>query len=193
MHPLSLAVYCGSRSGTDPRHRLEAERFGTELARQGVTLVYGGGSVGLMGAVADATLAAGGRAIGVIPEFLVAREVGHRALSRLIVVPDMRERKRRMFEMAEAFVILPGGIGTLEEYFEVLSWRSLGLHDKPILVVDSGGFWRKLAELMESVVEGGFAPRANLALTRFVSSVDAVLPALASVPDPARRGGVDLV
>src|SRR5262245_55397755 len=130
--PAALAVYCGSRPGFDPRHHAAAVRLGQLLVRLGVTLIYGGGSMGLVGALADAVLAEGGRAIGVIPRFLLDREAGHHALSEQHVVETMHERKMRMFELADGYVVLPGGIGTLEELFEVVSWRVLGLHRKPV-------------------------------------------------------------
>ena len=122
-------------------------------------MVYGGGGVGLMGLVANAALKAGGKVVGVIPRFLLQREAGHPALTETVVVETMHERKLAMFERSDAFVVLPGGIGTLEELFEVLSWRTLGLHTKPIVIVDQGGYWRPLAALLRSVVEGGFAER----------------------------------
>jgi uncharacterized protein (TIGR00730 family) len=138
-----------------------------------------------MGLVANAALAAGGRVVGVIPRFLLKREAGHPALTETVVVETMHERKLQMFERADAFVVLPGGIGTLEELFEVLSWRTLGLHSKPIVIIDQGGYWQPLAALLRGIVEGGFAERTHLDHVVFVSDLKGVLPAIAAMPRPA--------
>lgn len=180
--PTSLCVFCGARFGVDPASREVATQLGSLLAREGITLVYGGGGVGLMGLVANAALKGGGRAVGVIPQFLLQREAGHPDLTDTVVVESMHERKLQMFERSEAFVVLPGGIGTLEELFEVLSWRTLGLHSKPIVIVDQGGYWQPLAALLRSVVEGGFAERSHLDHVAFVGSLDEILPAIAAMP-----------
>ena len=165
-----------------------ATRLAQLLAREGITLVYGGGGVGLMGVLANAALAAGARVVGVIPHFLLRREAGHPDLSETVVVKTMHERKLEMFERSDAFVILPGGLGTLEEFFEVLSWRTLGLHNKPIVIVDQGGYWQPLAALLRGVVEGGFAERSHLDHVAFVSDLKDVLPAIATMP---RSAGFD--
>jgi len=183
--PSSICVFCGSRFGADPAGRGVATRLGELLAAQGITLVYGGGGVGLMGLVANAALKAGGRAVGIIPRFLLQREAGHPALSETVVVETMHERKLQMFERSDAFVVLPGGIGTLEELFEVMSWRTLGLHTKPIVIVDQGGYWQPLAALLRGVVEGGFAERTHLDHVAFVSDLKDVLPAIAAMPRSA--------
>jgi uncharacterized protein (TIGR00730 family) len=180
--PVSLCVFCGARFGIDPSTRDTAVRLGTLLGRSGVTLVYGGGGVGLMGLVANAALASGANVVGVIPRFLLEREAGHPALSETVVVETMHERKLQMFERSDAFVVLPGGLGTLEEFFEVLSWRTLGLHDKPIVIVDQGGYWEPLAALLRGVVEGGFAERTHLDHVAFVSDLDELLPTIAAMP-----------
>lgn len=180
--PSALCVYCGARFGTNPANRQLAERFGALMARQGITLVYGGGGVGLMGVVANAALGAGGKVVGIIPQFLLKREAGHPALSETVVVETMHERKLQMFERAEAFVILPGGLGTLEEFFEVLSWRTLGLHTKPIIIVDLDGYWRPLGDLLRGVIDGGFADRTYLDHVAFVTAIEDVLPAIAAMP-----------
>src|SRR5262245_40113722 len=156
--------------------------MGELLARGGITLVLGGGGVGLMGLLANAALKAGGRVVGVIPRFLLQREAGHPALSETVVVESMHERKLEMFERSEAFAVLPGGIGTLEELFEVLSWRTLGLHTKPIVIVDQGGYWESLEALLRSVVEGGFAERNHLDHLAFVRDLGQVLPTIAAMP-----------
>ena len=183
--PSSLCVFCGARFGTDPATRDTAVGLGRLLAAQGITLVYGGGGVGLMGLVANAALDAGGRAVGIIPNFLLQREAGHPALTETVVVETMHERKLQMFERSDGFVVLPGGIGTLEEFFEVLSWRTLGLHSKPIVIIDQGGYWAPLAALLRSVVEGGFAEPSHLDHVAFVSELKDVLPAIAAMPASA--------
>jgi len=180
--PSSLCVFCGSRFGASPGARDTAARLGELLAREGITLVYGGGGVGLMGVLANTTLKAGGKAVGIIPGFLVRREAGHPALTKTVVVETMHQRKYEMFQRSDAFVVLPGGIGTLEEFFEVLSWRTLGLHNKPIVIVDEGGYWDPLASLLRSVVEGGFADRTHLDHVAFISDLKDLLPTLAAMP-----------
>lgn len=181
-NPASLCVFCGARFGVDPAARDTAVQLGTLLAREGITLVYGGGGVGLMGLVANAALAGGATVIGVIPQFLLKREAGHPDLTETVVVQTMHERKLQMFERSDAFVVLPGGLGTLEEFFEVLSWRTLGLHSKPIVIIDQGGYWQPLAALLRGVVEGGFAERTHLDHVAFVSDLEDVLPAIAAMP-----------
>jgi uncharacterized protein (TIGR00730 family) len=183
--PSSICVFCGARFGTDPAGREVAQRLGELLAQEGIAMVYGGGGVGLMGLVANAALKAGGKVVGVIPRFLLQREAGHPALTETLVVETMHDRKLAMFERSDAFVVLPGGIGTLEELFEVLSWRTLGLHTKPIVIVDQGGYWQPLAALLRGVVEGGFAERTHLDHVAFVSDLKDVLPAIAAMPRSA--------
>ncbi len=183
--PSSLCVFCGARFGVDPATRDTAVGLGRLLVAEDITLVYGGGGVGLMGLVANAVLDSGGRAIGIIPNFLLQREAGHPKLTETVVVETMHERKLQMFERSDAFVVLPGGIGTLEEFFEVLSWRTLGLHSKPIVIIDQGGYWQPLAALLRNVVEGGFAERTHLDHVAFVSELKDVLPALAAMPRSA--------
>jgi uncharacterized protein (TIGR00730 family) len=153
---LSVAVYCGSRFGSRPAYARAAHALGTLLAERGVCVVYGGGRVGLMGAVADAALAAGGRVVGVIPQALMDREVGHAGLTELHVVQTMHERKQLMAERADAFVALPGGIGTLEEIYEVWSWQQLGYHDKPVALLNVDGYYDALLEFMRVSHERGF-------------------------------------
>jgi hypothetical protein len=161
MSTRSLCVFTGSTPGHDPRHRALAEALGRAMGRRGIRLVFGGGRVGLMGIVADAVLEAGGTAVGVIPRTLMEREVAHVGLTELIVTADMHTRKARMAELSDAFLALPGGYGTLEELFEVITWRQLGIHHKPIGLLDSGGFWEGLATFIEHVRQEGFiAPGA---------------------------------
>ena len=180
--PSSLCVYCGSRFGTDPAYRESATGLGDLIARKGITLVYGGGGVGLMGLTANAALNSGGKVVGIIPSFLLRREAGHPNLTETVVVETMHERKLQMFERSDAFVILPGGIGTLEEFFEVLSWRTLGLHAKPIVIIDQGGYWQPLEALLKSIVTGGFADPINFDHVVFVKDFKDVLPAIEKMP-----------
>ena len=180
----SLCVYCGSSSQVDPRYRDAAARLGRVLAEARVTLVYGGGRVGLMGLLADACLQAGGTVIGVIPDFLRRAEVGHGAVTELVVVDTMHERKRAMFERSDGFVILPGGLGTLEETFEMLTWKQLGLHDKPIVVVDIAGFWQPLKALIEHVIGENFARPEARRLLSVVGDIDQVLPTIERAAPP---------
>jgi uncharacterized protein (TIGR00730 family) len=156
-HIRTVAVFCGSHPGHDPACRVAAEGLGAGLAQAGIGLVYGGGRVGLMGAVAEAALAAGGRVIGVIPDFLTRREVAHAGVTEMIVTDSMHSRKRRMFELADAFVSLPGGLGTLDETIEIITWRQLRLHDKPILLCDVEGSAAPLLAAIEAAIERGFA------------------------------------
>jgi uncharacterized protein (TIGR00730 family) len=152
----SLCVYCGSSSGTHPDYAEQARVFGAEMARRKITLVYGGGKVGLMGVVADAVLAGGGKVIGVIPRQLVDREVAHAGLTELQVVDTMHQRKTRMFELSNAFVALPGGFGTLDEMFEMLTWAQLGLHRYPCAFLDVRGYYTALRSMMDHMVGEGF-------------------------------------
>ncbi len=179
-----ICVYCGSSGRVDEMYRAAATRLGVTFAAAGIELIYGGGRVGLMGLMADATLASGGRVTGIIPLHLHDREVGHTGLSELMVVDNMHDRKRRMFDLADAFAVLPGGLGTLDETIEVLTWKQLGLHDKPIVIIDIAGYWTPLFELVEHAVASGFAARSALQLYRVVNRVEDLLPALAAAPEP---------
>jgi uncharacterized protein (TIGR00730 family) len=189
----SICVYCGSNDGRRPEYAAGAERLGRDMAEAGVRLVYGGGSVGLMGIVARAVLAHGGEVTGIIPQFLKDREVMLKEVSELIVTADMHERKRIMFERSDAFVALPGGIGTLEEVIEVMTWAQLDQHEKPILIVNTLGFWDPLLALFAHMTEEGFLHKAFLGdhvdlPVRFCGGAEEVVPtlqgALASVPRP---------
>jgi uncharacterized protein (TIGR00730 family) len=183
-----LCVYCGSAGGIDEIYRNAARELGERLAAARIEVVFGGGRVGLMGILADAALARGGRVIGVIPERLRARELAHQGISELIVVSTMHERKRLMAERADAFAVLPGGIGTLDEMFEILTWRHLRLHDKPIFIVDVGGYWRPLRELFDHLVAQRFAVSLAPELLVFVAGVEALMTALTAVESgPDRR------
>jgi uncharacterized protein (TIGR00730 family) len=154
--PSALCIYCGSSSGKHPEYVESARTFGSELARRGITLVYGGGKVGLMGTMADAVLAAGGKVIGVIPRQLVEREVAHPGLTEMHVVETMHQRKTRMYELSDAFVALPGGFGTMDEMFEMLTWAQLGLHSYPCAFFDVRGYYTSLRHMMDHMVGENF-------------------------------------
>jgi uncharacterized protein (TIGR00730 family) len=180
----NICVYCGSGPGTDPSFVKAATAFGAILADNDIGLVYGGGSVGLMGAVAAATLAKGGRVTGIIPEFLSNRERPFVDAQELIVTRDMHERKRIMFERSDAFVALPGGIGTLEELVEQLTWAQLGRHKKPILVANIGGFWDPLCALLDHMEKLAFI-RNGLSVSLLVAdTVEDILPKLFEAARP---------
>lgn len=168
----ALCVFCGSSLPPDERFGDAARALGAELAERRVELVYGGGSVGLMGAIADACLAAGGRVTGVIPVGLFRREVGHTGLTRLYEVDSMHERKQRMYDLADAFVALPGGLGTLEEVAEIATWSQLGLHRKPIVLLDVDGFWDPLTTQLDRMVDVGLLKPENRALLPRADSLD---------------------
>jgi uncharacterized protein (TIGR00730 family) len=153
-----ICVFCGSNAGIRPAYAQAARDLGTALACRGIALVFGGGSVGLMGAIADAALEAGGEAIGVIPESLVARELAHPRLTELHVVQTMHQRKAKMVELSSAFVSLPGGVGTLDETFEILTWAQLGIHDKPVGILNVEGYFDPLLGLLDAAVREGFLP-----------------------------------
>jgi uncharacterized protein (TIGR00730 family) len=158
----SVAVYCGSRTGNDPRFGDAAARLGRAIGAQDCRLVYGGGRAGLMGRVADATLDAGGQVLGVIPRRLMARELGHAGVQELRVVDTMHERKLQMAQAADAFIALPGGLGTLEELFEVLTWQQLGYHARPIGLLDTAGFYAPLRALLAHTQSAGFVGAAEV-------------------------------
>ena len=167
----SVCVYCGARSGTRPSYTTDAIATGTMIATNGWRLVYGAGDVGLMGQVARAAQSAGAETFGVIPGHLFAREVGKRDLTTFVVTETMHERKKVMYVNSDAIVVLPGGAGSLDEFFEVLTWRQLGLHAKPVIVLNSGGYWTPLRALLDHIVAEGFA-EANV--RDFVTFVDDV-------------------
>jgi uncharacterized protein (TIGR00730 family) len=171
----AVVVFCGSRNGHDPALREAAVALGHGMAEGGLRLVYGGGRVGLMGAVADAVLAAGGEVVGVIPEFLTKLEVAHEGLTELVITDSMHSRKRLMFDLADAFVTMPGGLGTLDETVEIVTWRQLGLHNKPIFVCDVGGWAHALLAAFEATVSGGFASETARCLFEVVPDVPAIL------------------
>jgi uncharacterized protein (TIGR00730 family) len=173
-----LAVYCGSNMGSDPAFAETARELGHEMARRGIDLVYGGGRLGLMGVVADAVLGAGGRAYGVIPQALIDLEVAHIGLTELHVVGNMHERKARMTELTDAFVALPGGIGTFDELFEAWTWNALGYHAKPFALLNVGGFWDGMLSFLDTATRSGFMSPARRAQLLVGSEIDEVLDKL---------------
>ena len=179
-----VCVYCGAADRVAEPYREAARRTGTLLAEAGIELIFGGGRVGLMGLTARAALAAGGRVTGIIPGFLHDREIGHTGVSELVVVGSMHERKQRMFERADAFAVLPGGLGTLDETLECITWKQLDLHDKPIVIVDIDGYWRPLSHLIEHAIGAGFASGRTRRLIEVVDSPEALMQALARAPEP---------
>jgi len=185
-HITSICVYCGSRTGHDPAHGALAAALGRSLAERGIRLIYGGGHVGLMGVVADAALAHGGAVTGIIPEHLFRQEVGHEGLSELVLTDSMHARKQRMFELADAFVVLPGGIGTLDEAFEILTWRQLGLHDQPVVILDTLGYWQPFQALIDHIIASGFADQSIARLYAVADSVEALFGILQRAPRPLR-------
>ena len=180
----SVCVYCGSSNRAPREHRDAAIDLGRRLAEAGIELVYGGGHVGLMGAMAEAALEAGGRVTGIIPRDLIRREVGYGKVNRLIVTASMHARKMSMFRHSDAFVILPGGPGTLDEFFEVLTWRQLRFHDKPILLVESKGYWRPLLDLIDWIIDHRYARPGFRRLFRVVPDVSKVVRALRAARRP---------
>ncbi len=174
----SVCVYCGSKPGADPHFAQVAHEVGHWIGRHGGQLVYGGGRNGLMGMVADSTRAAGGRVVGIIPSALVEREWAHQGCDELHVVETMHERKRMMMERADAFVALPGGIGTFEELFEAWTWRQLGYHDKPVGILNSRGYYDTLLRFMGQVVKDGFMTDWQMGLVQVGEQAEALLQAL---------------
>lgn len=181
---MRIAVYCGSSLGNDPVHADAARELGTLLAGAGIGLVYGGGNVGLMGVLADAALAGGGEVIGVIPQALVDREVAHKGCSQLHVTADMHERKALMAEKADAFVALPGGIGTMEELFEVWTWGQLGWHPKPCAIVNVAGYYDALVDFLDGAVRSGFLTQDHRSMLIEVGAVADLLDRLGDYIPP---------
>jgi uncharacterized protein (TIGR00730 family) len=188
---LRLCVYCGSSDTVDGQYRDAASELGAGLAEAGIELVYGGGRVGLMGLLADAALAGGGVVTGIIPSRLRDAELAHQGATELVVVNSMHERKRLMAERADAFAILPGGIGTLDEMFEILSWKQLDLHDKPIFLADVGGYWAPLRALLDHIVVNGFARPQTREFVHVVPSVSALMAALSEASAISRKTDID--
>ena len=181
----ALCVYCGSSAGRDPAHAEAARALGREMAARGIRLVYGGGHVGLMGIVADAVLEAGGRVTGVLPEALMHSEVGHDRLTELLVVKDMHERKAQMAALADGFIALPGGIGTLEELFEVWTWLQLGYHEKPVAMLNVLGFYDLLLAFLDTQTDAGFLRNEHRSLLVADSDPSKLLDRIAQFAMPA--------
>jgi len=174
----SVCIFCGSRSGRDPVHKNAAIELGQLLAKNRIRLVYGGGHVGLMGIIADEVLTNGGHVTGVIPEFLERLEVGHNGLTEKIETNSMHVRKQRMFDLSDAFISMPGGLGTLDETFEIITWKQLRLHNKPIIIMDNCGYWQPLEALIQSTINDGFADPQATQLYSIVDGPDQALKAL---------------
>ncbi len=186
--PRAVCVYCGSSHGLDPRFAADARTLGADLAAHEVELIYGGGKLGLMGAVAESALEAGGRVVGIIPDFLKEIEVQFEDVTELIVTRSMHERKQLMFDRSDAFIALPGGIGTLEETIEMLTWAQLGRHQKPIILVNIADYWSPLLALFDHMIEQDFVKPKAHALWQAVDCVEAVWPLLEHVPErPAQE------
>jgi uncharacterized protein (TIGR00730 family) len=192
----SLCVYCGSSPGLDSEYMKLAQATGTLLAKRDITLVYGGGSNGLMGAVARATIAAGGRVVGIIPELLVEKEYAFNALKiaphELHIVPDMHTRKRMMAENSDAFLTLPGGLGTFEELFEIWAWRQLGYHDKPIGVLNVNNYYDGLLSFLNTAVTQGFVKAPQLSYLRYGTQLEALIDTLSDDYDKSSHAQVKL-
>jgi hypothetical protein len=178
----SVCVYCGASRGVSDTFTKVAQDLGRELGERGIRLIYGGGGIGLMGAVADATIAAGGEVIGIIPQHLERAELGHRGLTELKIVDTMHTRKRMMFDRSDAFIILPGGMGTLDETFEIITWRQLGMHDKPVILINHEGYWDPFLALVDHVIDNGFARPAARQLFSVVAGVGRLFDLLEAQP-----------
>ena len=195
----SVCVYCGSSAGRDPQYLESGRRLGEAIGAAGMRLVYGGGTRGIMGAVAEGVIAKGGAVTGIIPRFLIDMEATESELTRLdelIVTEDMHARKHQMFERSDAFVALPGGIGTLEELIEILTWSQLGRHAKPVIVANVGGFWDPLSRLMDHMSAEGFLHTAHQVRPMVIDDVDAIVPELVTAlagDDAHRRGRAEIV
>jgi uncharacterized protein (TIGR00730 family) len=170
MNVKRVAVYCGSANGSDPAFLTEAKQLGCMIAKAGLGLVYGGASVGLMGALADAALAGGAEVVGILPEVLSGSEIAHRGLTHLEMVPTMHERKARMAKLADAFLMLPGGYGTLDEMMEIVTWKQLRLHTKPCILINTSGYWDGLLAFLDRAVEAGFLKADNRRLLEVVGT-----------------------
>ena len=179
-----ITVFCGSSFGTENIYQLQAVLLGETLAKHNIELVYGGANVGLMGAVADGVLSKGGKVIGVLPSFLKSKEIAHEKLTELILVDNMHERKAKMNELCDGVIALPGGFGTLEEFFEMLTWGQLGLHKKPIAILNTNGFYNPLNTLLQTMVDQGFLKEANKQMLLISENIDDLLDKMKSYKAP---------
>ncbi|WP_312400077.1 TIGR00730 family Rossman fold protein [Chryseobacterium sp.] len=180
----SITVFCGSSFGSDEIYKEQATLLGETLAKQNIQLIYGGADVGLMGAVADGTLNAGGKVIGVLPHFLQSKEIAHKQLTELILVETMHERKTKMNELCDGVIVLPGGYGTLEEFFEMITWAQLGLHKKPIAVLNIDGFYDDLIKLVQTMVDKGFLKQINRDMLLISNDIDELLDMMKNYEAP---------
>ena len=185
----SVCVYCASSPTTDKAIETEVRAFGREIASRGIRLIYGGSSRGLMGALADEVLAAGGKVTGVIPKALQGREAAHRGLTELKVVDSMHAREQLMFDLSDAFVAFPGGFGTMEEIIEMITWKQMGIHGKPIVVASIGGFFSPLLQQLDVAIQHGFARKEDRILFAVADSTRAILTLLEGAPVLARKAG----
>ncbi len=187
----TVCVYLGSSGQCADHHKKTAFDFGQMLAKAGMTLVYGGGRVGLMGILADSVLKAGGKVIGIIPEHISRREISHEELTELHVVDSMHTRKQMMVNKSDAFVVLPGGIGTLDELCEVMTWKQLGIHDKPIIIANVGDYWTPFLQMIDNVIKERFMREEDRRLITEVGSIDSVIATLTTAPsetfDPSSK------
>lgn len=186
-----ITVFCGSSFGTEEIYKEQATLLGRTLAKQNIELVYGGANVGLMGAVADGVLNAGGKAIGVLPNFLRSKEIAHQGLTELILVESMHERKTKMNDLCDGVIALPGGFGTLEELFEMLTWAQLGLHKKPIAILNTNGFYDSLIELTETMVEKGLLKDVNQKMLLVSDNIDDLLDQMKNYIPPTVGKWID--
>lgn len=189
-HLTSLCLFCGSSVGDDPLYAEAADALGREMAAADVQLVYGGGHVGLMGTTAEAVMGGGGRVVGFIPEHLTRLEAAYQGATELHVVENMHVRKHAMFQRSDAFVVFPGGFGTMDETFEILTWRQLGIHNKPVILADIGGYWQPFLALVDHMIEHRFARPANRDLFTVVERVERILP---TIEEELGRAGVGTV
>lgn len=180
----SITVFCGSSFGSDDLYKEQTTLLGQTLAKQNIQLIYGGANVGLMGAVADGVLLEGGKAIGVLPLFLQSKEIAHQNLTELILVETMHERKTKMNELCDGVIVLPGGYGTLEEFFEMITWAQLGLHKKPIAILNIDGFYDDLIKLVQTMVDKGFLKQINQEMLLVSDSIDALLEKMRNYQAP---------
>ncbi|MCD0454932.1 TIGR00730 family Rossman fold protein [Chryseobacterium sp. LC2016-27] len=180
----SITVFCGSSFGSDEIYKEQATLLGQTLAKQNIQLIYGGANVGLMGVVADGVLLEGGKAIGVLPHFLQSKEIAHQNLTELILVETMHERKTKMNDLCDGVIVLPGGYGTLEEFFEMITWAQLGLHKKPIAILNIDGFYDDLIKLVQTMVDKGFLKQINQDMLLVSDSIDALLEKMRNYQAP---------
>ncbi len=180
----SITVFCGSSFGSDDVYKEQAALLGRTLAKQNIQLIYGGANVGLMGAVADGALNEGGKVVGVIPHFLQSKEIAHNQLTELILVETMHERKTRMNDLCDGVIVLPGGYGTLEEFFEMITWAQLGLHKKPIGILNIDGFYDDLIKLVQTMVDKGFLKQINREMLLISNTIDELLEMMRNYQAP---------